>query len=49
MLGPGHLALEGGELGFAVDALGNFDVHGATRDLSREEVEALVRYVESIE
>ena len=49
ILGPGHAALEEGESGFAVDALGNFDVHGATRNLAPGEVEALVRYVESIE
>jgi hypothetical protein len=32
-----------------VDALGNFDVHGATKDLSPGEIDSLVRYVESIQ
>jgi hypothetical protein len=49
ILGPGHPALAEGESGFAVDALGNFDVHGSTRNLSETEIKWLVRYVESIE
>jgi len=49
VLGPGHPALQAGENGFAVDALGGFDVHGSTRNLSADQVRALIRYVESIE
>jgi hypothetical protein len=49
ILGPGHPALQAGENGYAVDVRGSFDVHGATRGLSPEQVDALVRYVESIE
>jgi len=49
MLGPGHGALREGEDGFAVDALGQVDVHGATSGLSPDQVEALVLYVSSIE
>jgi cytochrome c peroxidase len=49
ILGPGHPALERGEVGLAVDALGELDVHGTTRALSADDVRALVRYIESIE
>jgi len=49
VLGPGHAALQEGELGFAVDALGSLDVHGKTRSLSKTDVQALIRYVENIE
>jgi hypothetical protein len=49
ILGPGHAALREGEDGFAVDALGQVDVHGATSGLSPDQVEALVLYVSSIE
>lgn len=49
ILAPGHPALSEGEKGFAVDALGNFDVHGATRSLSTADVDALWLYVQTIE
>jgi cytochrome c peroxidase len=48
ILGPGHSALTAGERGFAVDTVG-LDPHGATSKLPKADVEALVRYVESIE
>jgi DNA-binding beta-propeller fold protein YncE len=49
VLAPGHPALNAGELGYAVDALGNRDVHGTTSRLTKDEVEALNLYVTSIE
>jgi len=49
ILGPGHSALGAGEKGYAIDALGNFDVHGRTSDLTPAQVEALILYVLSIE
>ncbi|MEK7425727.1 MAG: hypothetical protein AAB131_18030 [Actinomycetota bacterium] len=49
ILGPGHAALRPGENGFAVDALGTVDVHGATSGLSAADVEALILYVSNIE
>lgn len=49
VLPPGHQALADGERGWAVDARGNFDVHGSTQALTPEEVEDLVFYVQSIE
>ena len=49
VLPPGHSALRDGEQGWAMDLAGNFDVHGATRDLDETEVEALELYVRSIE
>jgi len=49
VLAPGHPALGQGELGFAIDALGHTDVHGQTSKLSKDEVEALNLYVQSIE
>ena len=49
ILGPGHVALEPGESGFAIDALGELDVHGVTSGMSPAEVASLVRFVESIE
>ena len=48
ILAPGHPALGPGENGFAVGPDG-FDVHGATSRLSKEDVAALVRFVETIE
>jgi hypothetical protein len=48
-LSPGHPGLKPGEKGFAVSSSGNFNSHGQTGNLSVEEVEALVLYVESIE
>ncbi|HUH03410.1 MAG TPA: hypothetical protein VML75_15540, partial [Kofleriaceae bacterium] len=49
VLGPGHQALRPGERGFAVDALGSFDVHGETSTLSPQQIDALILYVSSIE
>ncbi|HEX2687032.1 MAG TPA: cytochrome c peroxidase, partial [Kofleriaceae bacterium] len=49
ILAPGHPALAGGERGFAVDALGNFDVHGTTKNLSAAEIDALYLFVQTIE
>jgi DNA-binding beta-propeller fold protein YncE/cytochrome c5 len=49
ILGPGHNALREGELGFAINALGETDVHGETSGLSPDDVDALVLYVSSIE
>jgi hypothetical protein len=46
---PGHPALQQGESGFAVEQYGRIDVHGATSTLAPADVNALVRYVESIE
>jgi hypothetical protein len=49
VLAPGHPALGPGELGFATDALGNIDVHGATSKLSSSDLDALFQYVQTIE
>ncbi|WP_394850108.1 hypothetical protein LZC95_21950 [Pendulispora brunnea] len=49
ILAPGHPALGEGEAGWAVLQDGTKDVHGVTSSLSKEDVDALVRYVESIE
>jgi hypothetical protein len=49
ILGPGHTALRPGEDGFAVDALGEMDVHGVTSSLTPEQVEALILYITAIE
>ncbi len=49
ILGPGHPGLHPGETGFAIDVRGNFDVHGATKSFTTDQVKALVRYVENIE
>jgi hypothetical protein len=49
VLAPGHPALRPGERGWAIDALGQIDVHGMTSQLSPDDVEALVLYVLSIE
>jgi DNA-binding beta-propeller fold protein YncE/cytochrome c peroxidase len=49
ILAPGHPALPAGQNGFAVDAQGSFDSHGQTTALTRDQIEALVRFVESIE
>ncbi|MCA9675402.1 MAG: hypothetical protein H6708_29310 [Kofleriaceae bacterium] len=49
ILPPGHAALRPGEDGFAIDALGEIDVHGATSGLTPAQVDALVLYVTSIE
>jgi cytochrome c peroxidase len=49
ILAPGHPALREGEDGFALNALGEVDVHGKTSQFSPEQVEALILYVESIQ
>jgi DNA-binding beta-propeller fold protein YncE/cytochrome c peroxidase len=49
VLAPGHPALGPGELGFAIDALGNIDVHGATSKLSSADLDALFQYVQTLE
>jgi cytochrome c peroxidase len=49
ILGPGHPALQKGEIGYAIDARGRLDVHGSTKSLGAADVDALVRYVENIE
>ena len=49
ILAPGHPALREGERGYAVNVLGAFDVHGATSELSAEDVDALILYLETIE
>ena len=49
MLAPGHPLLGAGERGLAVDALGKFDVHGATSAMSAAEFDALFLFVQSIE
>lgn len=49
VLAPGHPALADGERGFAVDALGNFDVHGATRAMTAADLDALGLFVQTIE
>ena len=49
VLPPGHQALAPGEQGWAVNARGEFDVHGATQSLTPQEVEDLVLFVQSIE
>ncbi|MEO1227958.1 MAG: hypothetical protein AAFZ18_03560 [Myxococcota bacterium] len=49
ILPPGHAALEEGEVGYGIDRFGEVDVHGETRNLSVEDVRALVKYVNSIE
>jgi cytochrome c peroxidase len=49
VLAPGHPALLEGERGFAIDRAGELDRHGFTSALTPAEVEALVRFVRSIE
>jgi DNA-binding beta-propeller fold protein YncE len=49
VLAPGHPALHDGERGFAVDALGNFDVHGATKAFSVADMDALSLFIQTIE
>jgi hypothetical protein len=49
VLAPGHPLLVDGERGFAVNALGAFDVHGATSKLSADDFDALYAFVLSIE
>ena len=49
ILPPGHTALLPGETGYNVDYEGTMNVHGLTRNLTSQQVEALVLYVSSIE
>jgi len=49
ILAPGHPALQPGENGFAIDALGRKDVHGKTTTLTADQVRQLVTYVNSIQ
>jgi len=49
ILAPGHPALQPGERGYAVDALGNIDVHGKTSTMSGDDVDALFLYLQTIE
>ncbi|GAB4557626.1 MAG: hypothetical protein Tsb0020_01930 [Haliangiales bacterium] len=49
ILAPGHEALVDGEVGFAIDRGRNTNVHGETRDLSPDEIEALEFYLRAIE
>jgi DNA-binding beta-propeller fold protein YncE len=48
-LAPGHPLLGEGEQGYAVNALGAFDVHGSTSKLSADDFDALYAFVLSIE
>jgi hypothetical protein len=49
ILPPGHSGLPAGAAGFAINALGQTDVHGATSTMTPEQVQALVLYVQTIE
>ena len=49
ILAPGHPLLGAGENGYAIDALGHTDVHGATSKMGAADFEALSLYVPSIE
>jgi hypothetical protein len=49
VLAPGHPALAPGEQGFAIDALGRVDVHGATSKLAAADLDALFLFIQSIE
>jgi DNA-binding beta-propeller fold protein YncE len=49
ILAPGHPGLHPGEKGFAVDALGNIDVHGATSTMSGADVDDLYLFLQTIE
>jgi DNA-binding beta-propeller fold protein YncE len=49
ILAPGHPLLGEGEQGFAVNALGAFDVHGVTSKLTADDFDALYSFVLSIE
>ena len=49
ILPPGHAALLPGENGYNIDFSGRFNVHGATQNLTPEQVDALVLYIQSIE
>jgi DNA-binding beta-propeller fold protein YncE len=49
VLAPGHPLLAEDERGWAMDALGQIDVHGVTSKLSADDFEALYQFVQSIE
>lgn len=49
ILAPGHPALTAGERGYAIDALGNIDVHGATSTLGATDIDDLYLYIQTIE
>jgi cytochrome c peroxidase len=49
ILPPGHAALQSGELGFAASNAGEFDNHGATSTMSKDQIDHLVLYLLSIE
>jgi hypothetical protein len=49
VLAPGHPLLGEGEQGYAVNALGAFDVHGTTSQLTADDFDALYAFVLSIE
>lgn len=49
ILAPGHPGLRAGERGYAVDAAGTANSHGFTSNLSAADVEALARYLSSLE
>jgi DNA-binding beta-propeller fold protein YncE len=49
ILAPGHPLLGADQTGFAIDALGHTDVHGATSKMSAADFEALNLFVQSIE
>jgi DNA-binding beta-propeller fold protein YncE len=49
VLAPGHPLLGDGERGYAVNALGTFDVHGTTSQMSAADFDALYAFVLSIE
>ncbi|HTM20771.1 MAG TPA: hypothetical protein VL172_09695 [Kofleriaceae bacterium] len=49
VLAPGHPALHDGERGYAVNALGEIDVHGNTSTLTAQDVDDLRLYLYAIE
>jgi hypothetical protein len=48
ILGPGHAALIPGEIGYAVDRNGTKDVHGNTSTMSKDDVDALFLYLNTL-
>jgi cytochrome c peroxidase len=49
ILAPGHPALLPGELGYAQDVSGKNDVHGTTSTLSKQQVQDLINFVQTIQ
>jgi len=49
ILPPGHSALSPNEKGFAINALGEIDVHGTTSTMSATDLESLILYLMTIE